>query len=125
MRLYESECAGDRVHCVRVARAWWDDLNDRIAGDDPQIKVFATQLEAPKQYADCRASRSDAIGSSPFSACLWVPIAMEAQEFSDSVVAPLQVSYLAQIHCGVAWSTPPAPLPALFSPAHRRHPGSL
>jgi hypothetical protein len=50
-RLYASDSGGERAYCIREAHARWNASIKYVVWDDPEIKLFASLLEAKEHYA--------------------------------------------------------------------------
>jgi len=59
LNLYDSDSAGERVYCMREARARWDDESKQAIRDEEHFEQFLTLEEAEKRYAERRLALAE------------------------------------------------------------------
>jgi hypothetical protein len=52
--LYDSDCVGLPVFCIREARARWDEETGQIAWDERRVQMFTSRQDAKERYEACR-----------------------------------------------------------------------
>ena len=59
LRLYDSDCVGLPVSCIREARARWDEDAGQIAWDERQVQMFTSRQEADERYEAWRLALAE------------------------------------------------------------------